>query len=61
MNEYDPNYQMEFCELLMPIYDEMEYSPNLILWSVEAACKWNGTVTAAKNHMRQNTKQLFNQ
>jgi len=51
MNEYDPDCQMEFCELLMPIYDEMECSPNLILWSVEATCKLNGTVTAAKNHM----------
>lgn len=27
--------------------DEREYSPELILWYVEATCKLNGTVTAA--------------
>jgi hypothetical protein len=48
MNEYDPGCQMEFFYLLMPIYDEMEYSPELIFWSVEATCKLNGT--AARNH-----------
>jgi len=46
MNEYDPDCQMEFFEWLMPIYDEREYSPELILWSVEATYK----LKAAKNH-----------
>jgi hypothetical protein len=50
MNEYDPDCQMEFFEWLMPIYDEREYSPEPILWSLEATCKLNGTVTATKNH-----------
>jgi hypothetical protein len=50
MNEYHPDCQVEFFDLLMRIYDEMEYSPELIFWSVEATSKLNGPVAAGRSH-----------